>query len=474
VIWNRQFTPILHTSVYAFGLILSFYLISNSLGLAWYRYSRRRGWLVSIRLLAAILFFACVAQLWLGDPRLHLGILGVILSVSTISLVLGYLTARQIDDLTGGDPIRAGRAYAVNMLGCIVGPLAAAYVLLPFIGTHLSIVVLALPVLPFLIGGREKASFIFFGTAVAAVLLAFSTPFARTYEEFLPGTFKVIKYDYNATVVAATRPTGEKELIVNGVPMTTLTPITKVMAHLPLALLDQPPESALILCLGMGTTFRSASAWGITTTAVELTPSVAAFFPYFFADAGRVLADPRHRIVVDDGRRYLERTSGRYDLIVIDPPPPVEAAGSSLLYSQQFYALAKGRMTNGGILAQWFPGARGADLDAVITALRAVFPYVAAYSSVEGWGYHLFASQEPIPDLTPDEFAAKLSPAAAKDLMEWNPFGDPDLHAFAARIVAGRQNIESIVSDPHSQAVVTDDRPFTEYYLLRSVWGSAP
>src|SRR5207247_6275351 len=62
---------------------------------------------------------------------------------------------------------------------------------------------------------------------------------------------------------------------------------------------------------------------------------------------------PLSHIIIDDGRRYLERTEEQYDVILIDPPPPVEAAGSSLLYSEQFYAAAKRRLRPGGILEHW-------------------------------------------------------------------------------------------------------------------------
>jgi spermidine synthase len=66
---------------------------------------------------------------------------------------------------------------------------------------------------------------------------------------------------------------------------------------------------------------------------------------------------PGARVVIDDARRYLERTAQRFDVITIDPPPPVEAAASSLLYSQEFYRLVQRRLRPGGILQQWLPGA---------------------------------------------------------------------------------------------------------------------
>src|SRR5438445_13480230 len=99
----------------------------------------------------------------------------------------------------------------------------------------------------------------------------------------------------------------------------------------------------------MVTSYRSLLSWGIDGTAVELTPSVPKAFGYYFEDADLVLKNPRGRIVIDDGRRFLQRTQQKFDVITIDPPPPVEEAASSLLYSTDFYRLARRRLKDGGI-----------------------------------------------------------------------------------------------------------------------------
>ena len=39
--------------------------------------------------------------------------------------------------LGGWRPDRAGRAYAVNVLGCILGPLLSGFILLPLVGERL-------------------------------------------------------------------------------------------------------------------------------------------------------------------------------------------------------------------------------------------------------------------------------------------------------------------------------------------------
>src|SRR5260370_36580799 len=96
-------------------------------------------------------------------------------------------------------------------------------------------------------------------------------------------------------------------LLVNGYCATSLTPITKMMAHLPLAFLDRPPQDALVICFGMGTTFRSLRTWDIPVTVVELVPSVPRLFGYFHSDAASVLSSPLSHLVAGECRRYLER-----------------------------------------------------------------------------------------------------------------------------------------------------------------------
>ena len=56
----------------------------------------------------------------------------------------------------------------------------------------------------------------------------------------------------------------DKNLLVNGVGMTAFGPVTKMMAHLPMAFLDHPPQNALIVCFGMGTTLSFPAFVGNT------------------------------------------------------------------------------------------------------------------------------------------------------------------------------------------------------------------
>jgi spermidine synthase len=94
----------------------------------------------------------------------------------------------------------------------------------------------------------------------------------------------------------------------------------------------------------MGTTFRSLRSWGIPVTAVELVPSIPRLFDYYHSEGQMILESPLSHVVIDDGRRYLERNTRQYDVITIHPPFPLEAAGLSLIYSAEFYDVEKRRL----------------------------------------------------------------------------------------------------------------------------------
>jgi len=151
-------------------------------------------------------------------------------------------------------------------------------------------------------------------------------------------------------------------------------------------------------------------------------PSVPALFWYFHPDAPNLVHSDLARIVIDDGRRFLDNSNQTYDVIVIDPPPPPAAPGSSLLYSTEFYDVVKKHLRKHGILQNWLPTqiTDSATITAATKALLQSFPYVRAFSSYDGAGIHFLASMEPLPVSSSSVLAARL-PVAAADFVEWGP-----------------------------------------------------
>ena len=432
VIWIRIYSPYIGPLVYSFALILSSYLLATFAGSSIYRHMSRShepkaglAW-ISLALLG-------VLPMITADPRIHFlhpSPLRVFLGIIAFSGVIGFLTPMLVDRWSAGDPDLAGRAYAINIVGCILGPLVAGFVLLPLFGEHLSMLLFVLPWFAMAFQPIPPEGRLRFRAASAALCAAaLATVFLTKNFETVFSQRQVLR-DSTATVTAT--GTGmEKALLTNGVGMTNLSPITKMMAHLTLGSLDHKPESVLVICFGMGTSFRSSLSWGVQVTAVELVPSVPRLFPYFHDDAPGLLASPHAHIVIDDGRRYLARSGQKYDAILIDPPPPIQSAGSSLLYSEEFYAVLRNHLQPGGILEQWFPGGQGtwsedkATAASVARAVKDSFPYARAYTSIKGWGTMYLASTRPIPVRSAGEILQRMPPAAVTDMMEWGPAKTP-------------------------------------------------
>jgi spermidine synthase len=193
-------------------------------------------------------------------------------------------------------------------------------------------------------------------------------------------------------------------------------------------------------------------------------PSVVKAFGYYHADAATVLHNPKGHIVVDDGRRFLRRTDQKYDVIVVDPPPPTWAAGSSLLYSTEFYALAKKHLKPGGILQMWYPGGELATSQAVVRSITESFPNVLCFPSIQRFGLHMLASEEPIKVPDAGELAAKMPESAKKDLMEWS--GAKDVPTYLQDLLVQKADVFGLLNT-NPEVQITDDMPFNEYFLLR-------
>jgi predicted membrane-bound spermidine synthase len=473
VVWIRQFTPYLGTFVYAFALILAVYLAATFIGSQIYRLWSRdqtsEGNLVWLSLGVLALFSAITT-----NPQLVLSnIERLLLGVVPFSMLMGFVTPMLVDRWSGGNPDRAGKAYAINVVGCILGPIISGFVFLPLISERWVLGIFALPwlilgIYPGWSSDGERSKQQTAGRSKLTYAIVLLTPvmllLSKSYDEqFIE---RHVLRDNTATIVAMGQGRG-KRLLINGVGITALVEITKVMAHLPLVYLDHPPQKALTICFGMGTTYRSLISWGVPTTVVELVPSVPRMFWYYFSDANEVLGSPLSHVVIDDGRRYLERSSERYDVITLDPPPPVQAAGSSLLYSKEFYAIVRQHLRPGGILQQWIPEGDAVVLSSVSRALKESFPYTKVFEYGDNVSIQFLASDHPIPDRSPAEMADKMPAKAARDIVEWLPNFPPE--QLFANIVQRETSIDRIIALAPNAPSLQDDRPMNEYFILREL-----
>jgi len=196
-------------------------------------------------------------------------------------------------------------------------------------------------------------------------------------------------------------------------------------------------------------------------------------FGYFYSDADQVLANPNGRVLVTDGRNHVELTAKTYDIIVTDPPPPIESSGASVISSLEYYQTGHARLNPGGIMMQWTPyGSSVDEFKAHLRTFQAVFPHVLIAFGPGGYGFYLFGSDQAMAfdDAAIDAVLAR--PGVLEEIS--SAYDSPQ-----STVVGWRNAIHGLVwiSDDEVMRftgpgpLITDDRPLPEYFLLRRMFG---
>ena len=132
--------------------------------------------------------------------------------------------------------------------------------------------------------------------------------------------------------------------------------IQRMLGHLP-AILHPNPRTALVVGFGAGVTAGSLILHPEIERIVicEIEPLVPkAAVEHFAAENYNVLDDPRVEVIYDDARHFIATTREQFDIITSDPIHPW-MDGAAVLYSVEYYELAKKRLRAGGVVAQWLP-----------------------------------------------------------------------------------------------------------------------
>jgi spermidine synthase len=407
---------------------------------------------------------------------------GMVFPVTLLSGACFPFMARIVLRRAGHEGRELGALYSVNTVGGILGALLAGFVLLPLVGDRhsflsIAFLYLASGTLCWLAAGRRGPALAtaLAGGVVGVVCMPPESSLSRALIDRLGGQIHSHVETPEATVTAFQGRKGRKHLYVNGHGMTALCTDTKYMAHLPL-LLHPDPKDVLVVCFGMGTTFRSASLHPHPVTAVELQPSVPGMFEFFHPDAPRVLADPKNQIRVGDGRTFLLLAEEEFSVITVDPAPPMHSAGTVNLYTREFLELCAQHLDPPGILCLWIPNhdCTEDDFRLLLRTFHDVFAHAQLWIGGEELGYYLIGSRQPLV-LRPARLAALQGNAAVvSDLAEYRADLGLSAERLARTFLLGTRGIERYTAD--ERRLLTDDRPYTEFPWLqwiragRGVW----
>ena len=153
------------------------------------------------------------------------------------------------------------------------------------------------------------------------------------------------------------------------------------------------------------------------------------------------------------------RGEGLYDLVVLEPPP-IAQAGVGALYSREFYALARGRLSPKGYISQWLP-AYQVPADTTLAMIRAfvdVFPQAVLLCGANQ-ELLLVGTNDSRIEIDPNRLAKALAdaPAVQSDLRR---VGLGTMTEIVGTFVGGARTLHEAT---RSQPPVTDDRPIQEY-----------
>ncbi len=349
----------------------------------------------------------------------------------------------------------AGRLYAWNTIGSLLGALVGGYVLFFWLDLHhiyrvvmgtVAVGAALLTLLVFRPLPRWVPVLILLPTLGAIWLLP-----AWSEQRLSSGLFRArepMRYSFRGpsemfehrrrgkpifyqdgptSSVAVVESEGKPEtrsIIVNGKPDGNLEadyPTMALSALIP-ALMAERYERAFVIGWGTGVTTGelAALAGNRSVRVAEISRAVIAAAPYFDHGNGNASKSPKVEILRGDAYRTLLRSQRKFDLIVSEPSNPW-VTGVEMLYSREFLQAAREHLAPGGVYAQWFH-VYESDVDVVSLVFRTyadVFPHVSVWFAL-GSDLLLLGFDQPERALDVDALAER--------------FAQPDFTAGFARV----------------------------------------
>jgi len=320
-----------------------------------------------------------------------------------------FVAAARLAQAESLQPARtsAASAYLLEAAGSAVGGVLSSLVFLRFLAPFQIVLLVSLAnlclaaLLAFRVRGK-RALLVTAAAALAAIplLLALAPRLESASRARLWTGFDLVaSRDSVYGNLAVTQTGGIRSLYANGVLLANAPDPSAAEESVDYALLEHPSPGRVLL-IGGGANGSLAEALAHPSIAqldyIELDPALIALarqtLPAPFPP------DPRLRIHLADGRRFLASSAERYDAILIDLPDP-QTAQLNRYYTAEFFRIVRAHLRTGGLLALELrsseetlsPGLQEF-LRSIRRTLGTVFPRVIA---IPGETLHFFASADP-------------------------------------------------------------------------------
>ena len=522
IAWTRALSLLIGSTVYAFSLMLTAFVLGIALGsiiysrfvdqvrdpmraLAIIQIGIGGSALVVVPFIDQLPFFVTgviaryMNSFWALQVA-EFGLCLVIMLIPTILMGAAFPLASRLYNRQSADVGRTvGKVYGANTIGNILGAFIGGFLLIPFIGIQHAIfiavsanilvsciflmltqglgkitkwvtvvcIVLAtgtgIAVIPGWDPGRMS-----FGPHHIALRLSSESDLSRSALEKLEAGNEVLfhKEGLTTTVTVKEIEKGVRALYVNGKPDASThadLPHQELVAHIPL-MFHPHPRSALVIGLASGISVGSAGRYPLEKIdCVEISPAIVQACRFFDAYNYRILDDPRVEIIVNDGRNHLLLTDRSYDVIISQPSNPY-LAGVADLFTQEYFELCRAHLNNEGVMCTWMQAYR-MDLNtfqSIVKTFHSVFPDMSLWRS--GKTDCLLIGTKGPHIMNYGILKQRLaSEGIADDLKRIDIYNEPE---FLVHLVMGARGAQKF---SESAGIHTDDNALVEFSAPRSL-----
>ncbi len=349
-------------------------------------------------------------------PMLYSSFL-ILFPVSILHGALFPLCCRMYFMFSGQDESSAGKVYAYETVGTIIGGIVCTYLFIPYLHTFQASIVLAiLNVIVCLvvlasswkIGLFQKTVLVFLSVLLFfSGFVVFTGHMDRLHHHSIQTQWKnlnIVHYQNSQYGnICVIENEGQYIFFQDGIPdiITPIPDLAFIEEFVHLTLLAHPePAKLLILSGGAGGIIKEAFKHPSIETIeyAELDPLLLDLlrkFPTPLTESE--LNDSRVKITHVDGLLFLKTTQNKYDFIFVGIMEPSNLQANRF-FTKEFFSLVKKRLNKEGILVLGLPGSLMYVNDelknlnsCIFHTLKRVFPYIRV---IPGDGKNLFLSSD--------------------------------------------------------------------------------
>ena len=226
------------------------------------------------------------------------------------------------------------------------------------------------------------------------------------------------------------------------------------------AMMTHPnPRRVLVVGGGEGATIREVLKHPSVeeVTMVDLDGELVELCKRFLPEWSRgAFEDPRVRLVISEGRKFMKEARDEYDVIILDLVDPTPDSPAALLYTKEFYSLVEKRLGKGGVMVTQATSVRFSltTFAAIRNTVAQIFPVARAYyvpmtSFLSLWGFALGSkSRDPL-SIERSEIEERIN-----GLRGELRFYDPEVHYYMFHFPRYLREKMDAVED-----IYTDEKP---------------